>query len=276
MSSENKIGVMQGRLLPKYNNRFQAHPLGYWQEEFPLAQKLGLDCIEFILDFNDISLNPLMSEEGLKEIKELVRQTNVSVDTICADYFMEFPLHSTEEKIVSKCKKVLSQLLNASLELGVTDIIIPCVDQSSIIEKDKRNRLIKRIKEILPTIEEVKINLALETDLAPSSFVNLIDSIDSEFIKVNYDIGNSASFGFEITDELSAYGDLISDIHIKDRPLGGSSVFLGKGEADFDLFFKTLEKYSYKGPFIMQAYRDDEGLKIFEQQLKWIKPYIKK
>ena len=64
---------MQGRLLQKYNNRFQAHPVGYWQEEFPLAQKLGLDCIELILDLNDINLNPLMSPEGLKEIKKLTK-----------------------------------------------------------------------------------------------------------------------------------------------------------------------------------------------------------
>ena len=104
---------------------------------------------------------------------------------------------------------------------------------------------------------------------------DLIESIDSTFIKVNYDIGNSASLGFDINQELSAYGNLISDIHIKDRTLGGSSVFLGNGDANFDQFFKVLERYDYKGPFIMQAYRDDDGLEVFEKQLKWIKPYIK-
>ena len=44
---------MQGRLLPKYKGRFQAHPVSYWSEEFPLAQERNLDLIEFILDFND-------------------------------------------------------------------------------------------------------------------------------------------------------------------------------------------------------------------------------
>ena len=275
MFSKNKIGVMQGRLLRKYNNRFQAHPVGYWQEEFPLAQKLGLDCIEFILDLNEINLNPLMSKDGLEEIKELINQTNIDVDTICADYLMECPLHSKDELIAAQAQKILLKLLKASVELGVTDVVIPCVDQSSIKGLEERNRLLKRVKEIKPIVEELKINLALETDLDPNSFINLINSIDSTFIKVNYDIGNSASLGFDIKQELSAYGDLISDILIKDRSLGGNSVFLGKGDADFDQCFKLLTKYEYKGPFIMQAYRDDFGLEIFEKQLKWIKPYIK-
>ena len=38
----NLIGVMQGRLLPKYKGRYQAHPVGYWQDEFPKAAELGL------------------------------------------------------------------------------------------------------------------------------------------------------------------------------------------------------------------------------------------
>ncbi|SVE10917.1 uncharacterized protein METZ01_LOCUS463771, partial [marine metagenome] len=40
-----KIGIMQGRLLPKFKHQFQAHPFGYWQEEFHLAKKINLECI---------------------------------------------------------------------------------------------------------------------------------------------------------------------------------------------------------------------------------------
>ena len=274
MPLSNKIGVMQGRLLQKYEQRYQAHPIGYWQEEFLLAQKLGLDCIEFILDFNDIHLNPLMSDEGIREITKLVNHTGVSVDTICADYFMEFPLHSENSLVVLEGKKALSNLLHASIELGVTDIVIPCVDKSSITDMDKRELFGKRIREILPDFENTGVNLALETDLDPISFKNLLHSFDSELIKVNYDIGNSASLGFNVVEELSAYGDLISDIHIKDRSLRGASIFLGKGNADFKLFFEVLGNYNYQGPFIMQAYRDDEGVGVFEEQLQWIRPYL--
>ena len=63
---KNPIGVMQGRLLPKYKGRYQAHPVGYWQDEFPKAAELGLDCIEFILDYNDAEQNPLDDSGGVQ------------------------------------------------------------------------------------------------------------------------------------------------------------------------------------------------------------------
>ena len=37
------IGIMQGRLLPKYKKKYQAHPVGYWENEFPIASKLDLN-----------------------------------------------------------------------------------------------------------------------------------------------------------------------------------------------------------------------------------------
>ena len=63
MSSKikNKFGIMQGRLLPKYQGRYQAHPVGYWKDEFPIASQLGLDSIEFILDYNEMEKNPLLT-----------------------------------------------------------------------------------------------------------------------------------------------------------------------------------------------------------------------
>ena len=127
-----QLGIMQGRLLPKYQGRYQAHPVGYWQDEFPIAAKLGLDLIEFIFDYNDFEKNPLMSIEGIEEIRTLSKKTGVAVKSICADYFMEAPLHSLSEEVVKKSREVLTTLLNNACSLGVSDIVIPCVDQSSL------------------------------------------------------------------------------------------------------------------------------------------------
>jgi len=51
-------------------------------------------------------------------------------------------------------------------------------------------------------------------------------------------------------------------------------VTLGEGNADFAKFFGKLEELDYQGPFIMQAYRDDEGVEIFKKQLDWIQKYL--
>ena len=271
---KNKIGVMQGRLVPKYQGRYQAFPVGMWQDEFKVAQECGLDLIEFILDFNDAEENPLLKLGGVDEIVKISKDTSVSVKTICADYFMEAPLHSSDSKLAKESFKILERLLEAAKVLKITDIVIPCVDQSSLKTEEAVNRFIKQIIKIIPAIEKQNINLSLETDLPPKAFIQLLKRLNSKNITVNYDIGNSAALGFDSDEELEVYGDRITDIHIKDRVSGGGPVTLGEGNADFTKFFNKLKEFNYQGPFIMQAYRDDEGVEIFKKQLDWIKKYL--
>ena len=265
---------MEGRLLPKYEGRYQAHPVGYWQDEFGDAKELGLDCIEFILDYNDAEQNPLLKEGGIDELQAIIDKSGVAVYTVCADYFMEAPLHSSDNSVADQSQKVMLQLLENGAKLGITDVVVPCVDQSTLDGQDAANRFVERMKPMVIAAEKHGINLSLETDLAPQPFVDLLDRFDSDRVAVNYDIGNSAALGYDPVEELAAYGHRITDIHIKDRLRNGGPGVLGEGDADFDRFFQALEGYDYKGPFVMQAYRDDEGVVVFRKQLKWIKPFL--
>ena len=265
---------MQGRLLPKYNGRYQAHPLGYWKDEFFISKEIGLDCIEFILDFNDFNNNPLIKNRGIDEIQSIVDKTGVEVRSICADYFMEAPLHAKNSKLAESSLELLIILLNNVSKLGVKDIVIPCVDQSSLCNKAALTRFVENLTPAIELAEKNQINLSLETDLEPEAFLKLLNLCDSKIVTVNYDIGNSAALGYDPIEELNTYGERISDIHIKDRKLGGGPICLGDGSADFSTFFKKLKAFNYQGPFIMQAYRDDEGVEIFKKQLEWITPYL--
>lgn len=267
----NPIGVMEGRLLPKYQGRYQAHPVGYWQDEFPRTAELGLSCIEFILDFNDAEANPLLRPDGPDEILAVSATTGVKVFTVCADYFMEAPLHHSDEAIAVHSQSVLARLLTHGKKLGLTDIVIPCVDQSSMKDVAAQDRFVTRLRPLVERADEAGINLSLETDLAPQPFAELLARFDSRRVTVNYDTGNSAALGFDPAEELACYGARISDIHIKDRVLGGGSVVLGTGNTQFERFFEALRPFDYRGPFIMQAYRDDEGVAIFRQQLEWVR-----
>ena len=272
----NPIGVMQGRLLPKYQGRYQAHPVGYWQDEFPKAAELGLDCIEFILDYNDANKNSLMTPQGREDILAISDQTGVKVLSVCADYFMEAPLHSDDNMVVERSFDTLQKLLESSVKLGIQNIVIPCVDQSSIQDESKRSKFLEVLSTIIPDAEQCGVNFSLETDLNVKEFGDLLTKLDSPRITVNYDIGNSASHGYDHNEELDAYGERISDVHIKDRKLGGGSVKLGTGNANIPNFLKLLKKFDYYGPFIMQAYRDDEGINVFKEQLDMINYILEK
>lgn len=267
------VGVMQGRLLPKYNGNYQAHPVGYWQNEFKLASERNLFSIEFILDYHLAFKNPLMHSEGIYEIQELIDSTGVNVRSICVDYLMESPLHSKSISEVNKSIEVILKLIQNVSELGVTNIVIPCVDKSSI-KKNQFNYFVKNFKPVIEKAKSKGIFLCLETDLNPVLFLELLEQFPEEIVKVNYDTGNSASLGYDMQEEFDFYGNRITDLHIKDRVVNGGSVELGKGSVDFTLLKKLLNKYSYKNLIIMQAYRDDEGLSIFDKQLEFFRKII--
>ncbi|WP_294961200.1 sugar phosphate isomerase/epimerase family protein [Sulfurimonas sp.] len=271
-----KLGIMQGRLLPKYKNRYQAHPVQYWQAEFNIAKELGLNQVEFILDYNEYENNPLMSTDGIKKIKETIKSTGTDVKSICADYFMEAPFHSKHQK---QSEKILKRLITNIKSLNIVDIVIPCVDQSTLKNKKDMDMLVESINKVLPLAKKHGIYINFETDLSPDRFKELLGKFNSKNIKVNYDIGNSAALGYSPKEEFKAYGEYISDLHIKDRVLNGASVKLGTGNADFETVFKLLKKYKFNGNIIMQAAKDDsyiDDLSMLKEQKKFISKYIKK
>lgn len=262
---------MQGRLLPKYQGRYQAHPVDYWENEFRIAADIGLDCIEFIFDYNEFQKNPLYTSQGLDRIKKITEETKVSVSSVCADYFMEAPLHSVDKHVADKSVAMMCNLIQKVATINVKDIVLPCVDQSTLGTEDDIQRFLMNIKPVIQEAEKVKVNISLETDLNPVEFGQLLNEIQSPYITVNYDTGNSASLGYDPVEEFAVYGQRISDIHIKDRLLHGGSVKLGTGNLDFKRFFSAFRSINFQGPLIMQVYRDDEGIAVFEEQLSFFR-----
>ena len=194
---------------------------------------------------------------------------------------MKYPMIRKNGRLSSSLAAVTSAALSAGLLH--TSPVFAQADGSAyeevVVTARKRDEKLLEIPLSMTAIsasdiEDKGINLSLETDLDPKSFLELLNKFNSKRITVNYDIGNSASLGFDLIEELDTYGNRITDIHIKDRVLNGGPVVLGEGNADFKLFFTKLKEFNYKGPFIMQAYRDDEGIEVFKQQYKWISKLI--
>lgn len=268
MAIKRPVGIMQGRLSPRYKGRYQAFPKDRWKEEFSIAKSLGFDCIEFIYDYMDADENPLITDVGIKEIKYLAGISGVGVYSICADYFMKNTLF--ERNIDKRARNIdcLIRLIENSSIMGITDITIPCVDESSLKSEKNKDNLKASLHECLQSAERCKININLETDLPPAQFYKLIVDLDHPRIKVNYDIGNSASLGYNPEEELNTYGRYISVLHVKDRLYKGGSVKLGTGNADFELVFrKLLKQYGFCGMIIMQAARAED----YKDELRFVK-----
>ena len=148
-------------------------------------------------------------------------------------------------------------------------IVIPLVDASSIQNPDNEKVFVSLLGEMESDINSFSCGLSLETDFDPARFARLLDKMPSGLCTVNYDTGNSASLGFDMRQEFASYGELISDLHIKDRKYLGGPTLLGDGDVNFHLLKELLAEYDYEGPLIFQAYRDDAGVEIFKNQLEY-------
>ena len=270
-----RVGIMQGRLLPPVDGRIQAFPKDRWPEEFPLARDIGLDTIEFIFDADGAAIeeHPLL-EDGCATIKALVESHGVAVQTICADYFMRHPFHGDHPVDVARSVELLRGLVENTATLNITDIVIPCVDESTLSTAEDSAVLVRRLGPIAAQCEEARVNLALETDLGPARFLELIDAFGSPRVTVNYDVGNSASLGYDPVEEWEAYGSSVSSVHIKDRVLNGTTVPLGSGSARFDEFFQVASRTGYDGLFVLQAARNGDELEATRGYKRFLDSYL--
>ena len=144
------------------------------------------------------------------------------------------------------------------------------------IKTDKeKQESIDVMQDAFKLAKDLDIKISLETDLSPIAFKELLELIDLDFVQANYDIGNSASLGFDPKEELDAYGQRILNVHVKDRKLGGTTVPLGTGNANLDLVFKELNEINYSGGITMQAARGDDDVKIAKEQFGYVQSIIK-
>ena len=257
-----RIGIMEGRLFPPEAGRFQSFPREHWADEYLLAAQASLDCIEWIYDIYGADVNPLATDAGVEQMKLLSKQHGVQVLSLCADYFMDKPLVRANPVELAERLATLKWLMERCKLLGMNRIVIPFVDASRIDTDEEFEGVCATLSGLLPVAADTGIEIHLESSLPPKRFAELLARLPHPMLKVNYDSGNSSSLGFKVQDEFSAYGKRIGSLHIKDRLLGGNTVPIGKGDADFPALAASLKSIGYSGDFILQVARENPGNEV--------------
>ncbi|RJQ28869.1 sugar phosphate isomerase/epimerase [Candidatus Parcubacteria bacterium] len=270
-----KIGIMQGRLSAPLDNKIQRFPRNSWRAEFEAAARCGFETLEWIFDLDN---NPILFDEQIVEIKSLATKHGIKINSLLADYFMEKKLVRVSEFELAKNLETLKKLIEKCSKIGISILEIPFVDSSSLTSKEDEDQLIAALEKILPLVRDSNVSLALETDLEPNHFLELLSRFEHKNIFANYDTGNSSSLGYDVAAELSILGKKIKNIHIKDRLFRGNTVPLGKGDTDFDVFFAKLKEINYKGDLIIQGAREEDVPPevTCKKYLEFVKQYVHK
>lgn len=270
----NKIGFMQGRLVDLVNNKIQFFPHSNWENELEIAQENNLKIIEWTINYENIKKNPLYNGD-VSIIKKKLKKNSIQCHSVTCDFFMQKPFFKKKYKnIKDELLNDLIKVIKNSEKVNIKYLIIPLVDKSSVKNKKEEKFLISNfIKYISPKLKSIKI--LFEIDYKPKDVMLFIKKFKSKKFGINYDTGNSASFNYNILDEM-VYFKFVKNIHIKDRKKFGNTVDLGEGNWNHKLFFNVLKKISFKGNLILQTARskNNDHVKKFLQNLKFIKKYL--
>jgi L-ribulose-5-phosphate 3-epimerase len=280
------LGIMQGRLSPPEDGRFQSFPRGSWREEIARAKDAGLSYIEWIhdaygaaADEDGRSANPIFSEAGLAEMEALKQQYGIATPALCGDWFMDFPLIRCTAAEREERERHLHALIPIAARIGARKIVLPFVDQSRMTTEEEKHQVRDVLLRALPAAAEHGVELHLEADFGPEEFAAFLRGIPHEMLKVNWDSGNSSGLGFIASEEFAAYGDRIGSVHIKDRykkPEGGVETRpLGRGSADFEDVFRAIRGIGYRGGLTLQVARGADGdeVNFIRGQVAFLKQY---
>ena len=273
----NRLGVMQGRLVEPSPGKIQEFPKKNWESEFPILRNLGIHLLEWTIDWQGIDDNPILSESEIPKILKLQIENELVIPSATLDCFMQFPCWHDDFSESSFLRYKI--LLENGRTLGLKYLVLPLVDASSINSDYKLESLFDFCKRITPHLISAEVQIVFESDYSSRDLLDFISKFDSRYFGVNYDIGNSASLGYSPKNEIESYGDWIKNVHVKDRVLGGSTVPLGEGSADFETVFGTLASINYAGNFILQTARSSTGdhvgviEKYRDMTLKWMDRY---
>ena len=268
-SHSNRIGFMQGRLSPIRNGRIQSFPWETWREEFEEASNGSLRKMEWTIDTEDFFSNPILMPIGQEEIKSLKSLYNVEIPSVTCDYFMENPPWKSDTEHLFAC---IESILLGMTAIGAKILVIPLVDNSSPGDSNEVSQVVHFFSRMSNLLLTNDLKIAFETDLGPQPIADFLSNFNEESFGVNYDIGNSASFGFNPRKEFAAVGPRVINVHVKDRVLGGTTVPLGTGNADFPTVFQCLKDHGYVGNLIMQTARAQDGkhaevLGVYREQI---------
>jgi len=272
-------GIMQGRLAPPEDGRFQSFPRNAWRDEFSRAKEAGLDYIEWIHDAYGRSANPIFSEDGLAELDRLKREFKIATPALCGDWFMDCPLIRCTAAEKGEREQHLHELIPIAARIGAGRIVLPFVDQAKITTEQEKQEVIGVLARALPIAKQNNVELHLEADFNPTEFAAFLDRIEDANLKVNWDSGNSSGLGYIASEEFAAYGHRIGSVHIKDRykkPEGGVETRpLGTGSADFDDVFQAIRSIGYTGGVTLQVARGADGNEVnfIREQLAFVKRY---
>ena len=253
MNNTIRFGMVQGRLTQSPAGCLQWFPQDSWKDEFNIASDIGVNYIELIAEVQHNAKNPIWTDDGVDEIKQLVEGNNLTLHALCNDYIVENSF--LDERTIQQNIELLEQ----GKKLGVEKYIVPFFESSELTTENMQE-YIEPLKRIAKVADDSGIVVCLETILTGSELLKLLGLVGMPNVKAVYDTGNRVAFGHDLAGDIRLLDDSIAHVHIKDKNSHNANVLLGTGLVNFESVFYALNDIDYNGPYTFETTRGSDPI----------------
>lgn len=222
-----------------------------FEDRFRLTRESGFEYVEFWS----------WQDKDIQKIKELCQRYDLKVASFSGDQAFSMVDENQKGDYIAFLQESIEiakflhcdHLVVHSNALGENGVVINHYDKLS--HSQKNAVMLDILKTSAPIVEEKRVTLALEAlnnmvDHAGNYLTStkaaaeLIELVNSPFIKILYDVYHMQIMEGNIINTLKTYIDAIGYIHIADVPGRHEP---GTGEINYLNVIKTLEKLNYDG-----------------------------
>lgn len=244
-------------------------------ERCRLARKNGFGVIE-IRCMDDIPIPH--SNAQCAEWKRAAGNEGVQIGSLWAAgrLYANGAMHDADPARRQKGRDSLARAIEAAAALGVDSILVNAVRVGTgpklmVRYEDVYKRFQEQLQTLVPVCAKHKVRLLVENVgnrflLSPIEMRAFIDSIESDWVQVYFDVGNVLLHGYP-QDWIPTLGKRIRRIHFKDFKFDGNYaghfVELGEGDLDWKATMAEIRAIGYKG-FIVDEWSAGPD---FEQRL---------
>jgi len=247
---EDRIGIMQGRLIHAATGELDCSPGKRWRDEFQAAAALRLNHIELVADRVPDPHNPLWSAEGRQEIAAVAETTGVKVASLCLNEVLAAPIDAISADLVKRLRPVVR-------DLPIRIVVVPLLEASDLRSVD-RSSAIRSILRLVECLLDADGRVVVELGASAADSLRFLETISSPHVGLCYDIGNAAALGFDPTEELRRLGSVVWHLHAKDKNASMDNVRFGTGMVPFADVFEELANQGFDGLVTMEATRGDD------------------
>lgn len=265
-NKNNKIGIMQGRVLPDSTDKLQIFP-SQWNRELTLIKKLDFEYVE-LLDDKEGLFRKLLKKQKLELFNHL-SVSKLKCNSICMDRLCNFSLISDSTAFLKELEELLYNLSDKKNFI----FIIPFFDENKINNGSELYTCLENLSRYDKFLEDNNLFFSLEIDLPAGTINEVFQKFSLNSISLCYDLGNNIKHGYDLYKDIMLLKNIINHIHIKDKE-NGKNIQIRENNSQISGVIKALKEISFNGIMILETCINPNPLREAEKNLNTIKKYL--